>query len=73
MPIGTAAPIEQQVIAVLGRPAAPRYIILMTDEEQTRIYKAREVSLSEMVAILEANGLMLNGVADLSGGNATPA
>lgn len=58
---------------IFGQATPPRYVILVTDENQTRIYKAREVSLSEMVAILEANGLMLNGVADLSGGNATPA
>jgi hypothetical protein len=37
-----------------------RYIVLVTDERQQRVFDAREVSLSEMIAILDANGL-LNG------------
>jgi len=73
VPIVTASPVEQQVSAVFGQATPPRYVILVTDENQTRIFKAREVSLSEMVAILEANGLMPNGVADLSGVSANPA
>ncbi len=35
-----------------------RYIVLVTDERQQRIFDAREVSLSEVVAILDANGLL---------------
>ena len=35
-----------------------RYVVLVTDERQQRIFDAREVSLAEMVAILDANGLL---------------
>jgi hypothetical protein len=35
-----------------------RYIVLVTDERQQRIFDAREVSFSEMIAILDANGLL---------------
>ncbi len=35
-----------------------RYVVLLTNEQQTRIFDAREISLSEMLAILEANGLL---------------
>ncbi len=37
-----------------------RYIVLVTDERQQRVFDAREVSLAEMIASLDANGL-LNG------------
>lgn len=59
--------VQQQVQSIFGAVTAPRYVILMTDEAQTRVFKVREVSLSEMFAILEANGLLVNGVADLRG------
>lgn len=58
--------VARQVRDLFGQ-TTPRYVILVTNEDQTRVLKAREVSLSEIVAILEANGLMPNGVADLSG------
>ena len=35
-----------------------RYIVLVTDERQQRVFDAREVSFSEMIAILDANGLL---------------
>ena len=35
-----------------------RYIVLVTDERQQRVFDAREVSLSEMIAILDANDLL---------------
>jgi hypothetical protein len=35
-----------------------RYVVLVTDERQQRVFDAREVSLAEMVAILDANGLL---------------
>ena len=73
MPIRTSTQVAQQVRDLFGAAMTPRYVILVTDEDQTRIFKAREVSLSEMIAILEANGLMPNGVADLSGAGAQPA
>ncbi len=64
-PIG--GQIQRQIQEIFGAITTPRYVILMTDETQTRVYKAREVSLSEMIAILEANGLLTNGVADMRG------
>ena len=70
MPTVSPTQVAQQVRDLFGAAPAPRYVILVTDEDQTRIFKAREVSLSEMIAILEANGLMPNGVADLSGAGA---
>jgi 2-C-methyl-D-erythritol 4-phosphate cytidylyltransferase len=36
-----------------------RYVVLVTDERQQRVLDAREVSLAEMVAILDANGLLM--------------
>ena len=33
-----------------------RYVVLVTDERQQRVFDAREVSLAEMVAILDAYG-----------------
>jgi len=41
-----------------------RYIVLVTDERQQRVFDAREVSLSEMIAILDANGLLKGRSAD---------
>ena len=35
-----------------------RYVVLVTDEHQRRVLDAREVSLAEMIAILDANGLL---------------
>ncbi len=35
-----------------------RYVVLLTNEQQTRVFDAREISLSEMLAILDANGLL---------------
>ena len=35
-----------------------RYVVLVTDEHQQRVLDAREVSLAEMIAILDANGLL---------------
>ena len=35
-----------------------RYVVLLTNEQQTRVFDAREVSLPEMLAILDANGLL---------------
>jgi len=35
-----------------------RYVVLVTDELQQRVLDAREVSLAEMIAILDANGLL---------------
>jgi hypothetical protein len=35
-----------------------RYIVLVTDERQQRVFDACEVSFSEMMAILDANGLL---------------
>lgn len=64
---GPAGVVQQQVLDIFGAVAAPRYVIMLTDEAQSRIFKVREVSLSEMIAILEANGLITNGVADLRG------
>ena len=64
--------VARQVRDLFGQ-TTPRYVILVTNEDQTRVLKAREVSLSEIVAILEANGLMPNGVADLSGTGTRPA
>ena len=64
---GGMSTVQQQVQSIFGEVAAPRYVIMLTDEAQTRVFKVREVSLSEMIAILEANGLLTNGVADLRG------
>lgn len=44
-----------------------RYIVLVTDERQQRVFDAREVSLSEMIAILDANGLLPGKVSGSSG------
>lgn len=44
-----------------------RYIVLVTDERQQRIFDAREVSLSEMIAILDANGLLPGKASGSSG------
>jgi hypothetical protein len=35
-----------------------RYVVLLTNEQQTRVFDAREISLPEMIAILDANGLL---------------
>jgi hypothetical protein len=35
-----------------------RYIVLVTDERQQQVFDIREVSIAEMVAILDANGLL---------------
>jgi hypothetical protein len=35
-----------------------RYIVLVTDERQQRVFDAREVSSSRMIAILDTNGLL---------------
>ena len=72
MAVVDSHPVAQQVRDLFGQ-TTPRYVILVTNEDQSRVLKAREVSLSEIVAILEANGLMPNGVADLSGPAARPA
>lgn len=64
---GGISAVQQQVQSIFGAVATPRYVIMLTDEAQTRVFKVREVSLSEMIAILEANGLLTNGVADLRG------
>lgn len=35
-----------------------RYVVLLTNEQQTRVFDALEISLPEMIAILDANGLL---------------
>ena len=42
----------------LFNPSETRYIVLMTNEQQTRVFDAREISLPEMIAILDANNLL---------------
>jgi hypothetical protein len=71
--IRASTQVAQQVRELFSAAMTPRYVILVTDEDQTRIFKVREISLSEMIAILEANGLMPDGVADLRGADARPA
>ncbi len=44
-----------------------RYIVLVTDERQQQVFDAREVSLAEMIAILDANGLLNRRSADSLG------
>lgn len=44
-----------------------RYIVLVTDERQQRVFDAREVSLSEMIAILDANDLLPRKTVDSFG------
>ncbi len=73
MSIRASTQVAQQVRELFSAAMTPRYVILVTDEDQTRIFKAREVSLSEMIAILEASGLMPNGVADLREADERPA
>jgi hypothetical protein len=47
----------------LFNPSETRYVVLMTNEQQTRVFDAREISLPEMIAILDANGLLPRTVA----------